>query len=690
MLFRSEILGASPVVDKESMKSTYCSMDKAQKMLYKCEKLIDVTQKIKLSVTTDSKSFSLEFGKIMSQKYDTLLHFKKSDQSLELRKNIIKAEIPFRRGNPLIMIPLESDPPVISDKSDQSSIKAIHLSDNISYLNRRKSLSKTFSNQNVPCTVDLITSFDLLKANGTDEGSQYDISADMDMINNILVRTFGPMKDKLEFLEKGFAVLKATNSKDLLCLESFDRELKRIDSVQKQRDIDQLVRDDELMTKCKDHNTCILYDKKVIDNNEISDSWNHHIIICQRSEIELEIEVNTKEDDSNEHLLDDGQIILNKISKPNLKSPSELNLRNRNNFANQSIEIGKRVKVLSGPYKFETGVVTCIQNINQPSEGDFITTSCGNKEYHIQLARPLSLSKNIDHDGGIESGPSSPPSQMRRFTNLPYSSSVIARRKDSNVGIGAGIPKDNLIEIVRLKYDVSNMKISIKNILRDKINETQVLDLIENTSATIDQEVLTAIENNLINLTDELEDLKHNQNKQLMNFRKQLDESKNNGKLYNCNVMKGDTNFNSSSSVVAAGQCLGCGRVAALQNTPITAIAHGNDTFRAAGFKMPFAYTSINAFRDVNQRSQGGTDIKIGSLSHPISADLTSASFDIGSSVGLVDESRVLVLGSSDSYVPQYSTVRPKTTSKTNMIVYIIPLVFLPLMHFFILRYAYK
>ena len=685
---KREIMSGVLLVDKESTKITYYNMEMKQDILDKCEKLINAVQTFKLSSTTRNETFSLEFGKLMSEKCTALFHLIKPVEEPKIHKNFKKVDIQSFARNPLIITPFDSQSSMILDKSDQSFTLGIqkHLNDNVSHLNRRKStstsLSNTFSNLNVSSAVGFIPIFNQSNTNinVTDEGSPYGLSANMDMINSALMRNLNPLRDKLDSLEKGFSTLKTSNSdsakrafKDFVSIEYFEKELKRIDMEQKQRDIDQMMRDDELMTRYKDHDNPILYDKKEVNNNEISNFCNQQTIICKRNEIELETEVNIKEDNFIDHPLADGEIILNKISRPKLRLPSESNLRNRKNFNDQLIEIGKSVRVLSDSYKDEIGIVTFIQDSNQQSEGDSKATPCSNKEYHVKLQRQLNINKNIDEDGSTGSSPSSPLSPIRRLSTMPYSPSLIARRKDSSAGIGGGIPKESWIEIVRLKYDVTNMKTAIKSILRDKIDEIQVLELIENTSNSIDHEVLTAVENNLINLTDELEDLKHNQNKQLINLRKQLDESNNTIKLNNCELMKGDTNFNNSSSVVAAGQCLGCGRVAALQNTPITAIAHGHglETFRA-GFKMPFAHTSISNFRDL--RPQVGPESNITSLSRPMSTDLASVSFDIGGSVGLVDESTVLILGSSDSYIPQYSTVRPKTTSKISMNVYIIVL----------------
>ena len=671
---KGEVEGEGEGDDDENASSprAFVSVQAKHSMLNICEELITSVQKITTSLL-DRGSFSLECSTIISTKWIALLqHFKHLQQSYphSLVHNMNTTSLPF---TPLMITALQSPSlSFVTDQSDiqlettMSSLKGVEIDGDPTKNPEKK--PKVFSsltpNISSSGSGGLSTSFDQYKLEDITGALQHGRLVNIDMMNSALMIALKPMKMTLELLNRKFSTLEKLNI-DSLNEMSFDRS--RLDSVEEE------LRKRNTEQKVSEINKSIHDEKNEMEKNkhygkDRESSIGYEMIILRRNEIELDtIPLEFIEDYHDEHQLDvdqtQTQIISDETSRPN----SRQNIRNQNISKNQNIEVGNSVLIVSGDHTDEKGTVAHIGDVREETEDAFMTSPYSNKEYHIELQKSSNISTNIAVGVSTVLGPIHSIFPHRGLGKTTRPTSALERRKD----IELGLSKENSIELIKLKDDIINMEILLKNLIREKTDSIQVLQMIVNASNMAkdkrDNEEYSLIEENLKNLTSEFEDLKYYQNKKMINLKKQLEESLTTLTL-NINNQSG-TDLTNSSSVITTGQCLGCGRLSALQNTPSTVIAHGLETYRA-GFKMPLAPTSINTFRDSNQIPLGGSETRISHLNRPMSAILLSNSVDVAidhhnSDRELVEMSKGVIEESSESYIPQYSSVRPKTTSKT-------------------------
>ena len=191
-------------------------------------------------------------------------------------------------------------------------------------------------------------------------------------------------------------------------------------------------------------------------------------------------------------------------------------------------------------------------------------------------------------------------------------------------------------------------------------------------------ETFLVVETAVKHLTHELEDLRIYQSKRLATVKKQFEESMNTMTLAMNNP--NDLDPSNSSSVITTGQCLGCGRLAAIQNQSGPPSSHALETFRG-GFKIPLSVPPITLFKDLTHGPLGGSETQVSPLhshlqshlSRPMSAILQSKNVDIlgeqvqlGVGVGETEGGDLSAGSFSLAFTPQYSTVRPKTSSKNH------------------------
>lgn len=314
------------------------------------------------------------------------------------------------------------------------------------------------------------------------------------------------------------------------------------------------------------------------------------------------------------------------VRSPRLSSNPRFN-------SSQRIEEGNAVDVVAGTYKSKAGAVL---HVHHAPEGSQSLLAEG-KPLKLDQSEGMSLVK----------------------IRSPYNPSEEDTRSESE---DRALLKNNP-EIMKLRDEINQMEIALKTLAREKINGYQAQQMIEKKTAQnlhvddkVDNEAFAVVEVAVKHLASELDDLRHNHNDRLASVKKQFEDSFEVMTLNQTNSAQVDPR--TYSSVITTGQCLGCGRLSAMNGVPI--VANGQEIFRG-GFRMPHSRMPGAPLGTVPLWATGVPD-KEPSLPRPKTTAELSRSIDMGGgNQNLNEDSTILFF---DSSIPQKRNIRPRTSSK--------------------------
>ena len=314
------------------------------------------------------------------------------------------------------------------------------------------------------------------------------------------------------------------------------------------------------------------------------------------------------------------------VRSPRLSSNPRFN-------SSQRIEEGNAVDVVAGTYKSKAGAVL---HVHHAPEGSQSLLAEG-KPLKLDQSEGMSLVKIRSPYNASEDDPRSANEDRALLKNNP--------------------------EIMKLRDEVHQMEIALKTLAREKINGYQAQQMIEKKTAQnphvddkVDNEAFAVVEVAVKHLASELDDLRHNHNDRLASVKKQFEDSFEVMTLNQTNSAQVDPR--TYSSVITTGQCLGCGRLSAMNGVPI--VANGQEIFRG-GFRMPHSRMPGAPLGTVPLWATGVPD-KDPSLPRPKTTAELSRSIDMGGgNQNLNEDSTILFF---DSSIPQKRNIRPRTSSK--------------------------
>ena len=651
---------ASRKIRGDSSPRAFSTEGAKQELLMLCDEVRERLEGISLSLS-DSGTDSLAFSSLFGGQWNTLSSLLNPTHSAQRHQ-----EVPSLSSSTRLPSPTAAS----SFSSNGTSIAAAGSADNAS---------------SGPALDKLRREVEAMKQS---KASLEDVRViSRETVTGALAHALGPIRTKMEHLESEIARLKESvssvseaaaadrewlqsNAEEMsrrdeeLQLKEAERsfreeEQRRRDEEQRKRDIeqrnmqdrrhdeeDQRRRDDDQRRREEEEQRS---GEEIQRDHEANGGLPLGIIACLRHDIESAISdcLEEGEEEDVEVEVEDSDVALRaQVSK----APGLTKLR----VTSDSIQEGSAVIVIAGDNRGRQGMVVNIRTLPHDEDEDHTSIEC--VQYLIRLEPNPRSSANSPSKGRK----SRPTSAMPRKKDRD-------RDRDRD-GSDEKVPLKNNVEIMKLRDEIQQMEITLRMLGRDKINGHQAQQMIELRTAQVaagddkvDNEAFAVVEVAVKNLAIDLDDLRHHQSRRLATVKKQFEESFQAMTVNQSTTAESDTGM--FSSVITTGQCLGCGRLSAINHVPPA--PSSPETYRA-GFKMPLAFTPMGLypFRAVSPLPLGGSETE---TARPMSAALVPKNADIAGNQHTTSECMDLSL---DSIAPQYRTIRPRTSSTHCTILY--------------------
>ena len=326
------------------------------------------------------------------------------------------------------------------------------------------------------------------------------------------------------------------------------------------------------------------------------------------------------------HLTGVKAAVSHSVRSPRLSSSPRFN-------SSQRIDDGNAVDVVAGTYKGKAGAVLHVHHAPEGSQ----SLLAGGKPLKLDQSEGMSLLKIRSPHNPSEDDTRSVSEERALLKNNP--------------------------EIMKLRDEIHQMEVALKTLAREKINGYQAQQMIEKRSAQnlhvddkVDNETFAVVEVAVKHLASELDDLRHNHNDRLASVKKQFEDSFEVMTLNQTNSAQVDPR--TYSSVITTGQCLGCGRLSAINGAPI--VANGQEIFRG-GFRMPHSRMPGAPLGTVPLWATGVAE-KDPPPPRPKTTAELSRSVDMGGGNQNFNEDSTILF--FDSSIPQKRNIRPRTSSE--------------------------
>jgi hypothetical protein len=177
-----------------------------------------------------------------------------------------------------------------------------------------------------------------------------------------------------------------------------------------------------------------------------------------------------------------------------------------------------------------------------------------------------------------------------------------------------------------------------------KLNERNLIIMEENEK--MNRKNSKYLEKNLKDVNMDVKELRSHYSDRISDIKQKFDEV-----LLEISIKNNLPDDDGTSSVIT-GQCLGCGRASSINRNPPTPNQSGPETLRA-GFKIPIS--PLSPFKGYAPGPPGGSETVL----RPLSGVMLSKTLDLPQANSHDTDTDIFI----DSYTPQYTSIRPKTSS---------------------------